>query len=366
MIARLLALAVLLAPSCASNGLVPIAKAQSRYDALDPSGVRGLAQARFQLASGHPAEARAALEELRRTHPECIYLALWQQEAEIAELGLDAVWPGRTGAAKPSEEQRDALEALRQRWRGRAEVTEARVVDFVAAARLETDAPAARLLLDGAERLDPRCAWVPYARAFLAAREDDWPAVNAEIERARALDPGHLPTRWLEAWTLARGGSPGVAHEALENWLERARGDARIDTQLVDEAELDLAVTSVLEGEPKAAREWLDQLEGQLSNPARALCARASAEEALGESEHALELAQKAAELDPNALLPLVQQALLWQHWRKDPARAETEWLKVLTLARSSPELGALFERLRARVMLDRRARALEKERPGS
>ncbi len=361
MIRRALALVLLFAASCASTTLVPIPKAQSAYDALDASGTRALAEARFQLASGHAAEARAALEELRRTHPDSIYLALWQQEAEIAALGLDGVWPGTSGAARPSEEQLHAMEQLRQRWRGRAEVTEARVVDLVAAARLETDAQAARVLLDGAAGLDPKCAWVPYARAFLAAREDDWPTVNAELARARELDPGHLPTRWLEAWTLARGGSPSLAHEALEAWLERARGDARIDTQLVNEAELDLAVISVLEGEPKAAREWLDQLEGQLSGAARALCARACAEEALGEPEQALELAQKAAEIDHNALLPLVQQALIWQYWKKDSARAETEWLKVLTLARSSPELGALFERLRARVLLDRRSREQEK-----
>jgi tetratricopeptide (TPR) repeat protein len=360
-IRRLFALGLLLAAACGGTSVRKLPPEQSRYDALDAEGLRGLREARALLASGHAEQAVAALGELRVQHAECVYLALWQEEAEISARGLESVWPGAGGSAAPSAEQRAAIAELRQLWRSRAAESgggeSGVVVELVAAARLEEQPADARALLDQAAALDPRCAWVPYARAFLAARENDWAEVDKQIARSIELDPGHLPTFWLESWTLARGGDPGKASEALSVWLERARNDARIDAQLLRGAELDLAVLSVIVGEPKVAREWLDKLESQLPGESRALCARACAEEALGHVEQALDLAQKAQAAAPNALLPLVQQALIWQYWKKDLERAEKTWGEVLTLARSSPELGALFERLRARVLLDRRAR---------
>jgi tetratricopeptide (TPR) repeat protein len=247
------------------------------------------------------------------------------------------------------------MEELRKLWRARAAA--GGVVECVAAARLESDPDAARALLERAEGLDPRCAWVPYGRAFLAARANEWSEVDAQIERSVALDPGHLPTYWLESWKLARNGKSEQASAALALWVERARGDARIDAQLVLGAELDLAVLGVLAGEPKVAREWLDRLERQLPGESRALCARASAELALGHVDQALALAVEAHAAAPNALLPLVQQALIRQHWQKDTAGAEQAWGEVLTLARASPEFSALFEQLRARVELERRAK---------
>jgi hypothetical protein len=351
----LLALGLCLAAGCGGTSVREIPLEQGRYDALDAESLRSLREARTLLERGHAEEAVAALAALRVRRPECVYLALWQQEAEISARGLDSVWPGAGAVVGPSPEQHSAIEELRSLWRARA--AEGGVVELVAAARLETDPAAARALLERAVVLDATCAWVPYARAFLAARESDWSAVEKQLARARELDPGHLPTFWLESWALARGGDPEAASEALTVWVERAQGDARIDPHLVRGAELDLAVLSVIVGEPKLAREWLDKLERELPGDAQALCARAAAEQALGRVDRALELAQQAQAAAPEALLPLVQQALIWQHWKKDPDRAEQAWSAVLSRARTSPELGALFERLRARVLLDRRAK---------
>ena len=354
---RLLALlGLLLAAACGGPSVRELARAQSRYDALDPLALRSLGESRALLSSGHAEEAVLALEALRVDHASCVYLALWQQEAEISARGLEAAWPGGSGTAPASAEQLAAIEELRALWRKRAE--EGGVVELVAAARLESDAAAARALLGRAAKLDAQCAWVPYALAYLAARANDWGECDKELARAQALDPGHLPTFWLQSWAKARGGDPAEASAMLALWVERARGDVRIDARLVQGSELDLAVLAVLEGEPKAAREWLDELEKQLPGESRALCARASAEQALGKIDRALELAQQAHTNAPTALLPLVQQALILQNWKKDPAAAEKVWAQVLTLARSSPEMGALFERLRARVLLDRRALA--------
>jgi tetratricopeptide (TPR) repeat protein len=353
---RLPALLLLLLASCGGPAVRELAPQQSRYDALDAPGLRALSEALGLLRSGHAAEAKTALQLLRTQHPECVYLALWQEESEISEAGLESVWPGSGGTAAPSAEQAAAMEALRAQWRARA--AEGGVVELLAAARLESDPAAARALLERADALDPHCAWVPYARAFLAARESDWGGVEKQIKRAIELDPGHLPTFWLESWTLARGGDAGAASAALELWVERAGGDPRIDPRLVRGAELDLAVLSVIVGEPKVAREWLDKLEGQLAAEPRALCVRACAEQALGHVDEALALAQQAQAAAPDALLPLAQQALLWQYWKKDPVHAQQAWGEVLTRARSSPELGALFERLRARVLLERHAKA--------
>ena len=352
---RLVALGLAFAAACGGPSVREPALEQGRYDALDSEGLRALGDVRTQIQSGHAEEAVAVLAQLRVQHPECVYLALWQQEAEIAARGLESVWPGAGGSVPPSSEQAAAMEELRKLWRARARA--GGVVECVAAARLESEPEAARALLERAEGLDPRCAWVPYGRAFLAARANEWSEVDAQLKRSIALDPGHLPTFWLESWKLARSGDSGEASAALALWVERARGDARIDAQLVLGAELDLAVLAVLAGEPKVAREWLDKLESRLPGDARALSARASAELALGHVDQALALAVEAHAAVPDALLPLVQQALIRQHWQKDAAGAEQAWGEVLTLARASPEFSALFEHLRARVELERRAK---------
>ncbi|MBK7643427.1 MAG: hypothetical protein IPJ19_10315 [Planctomycetes bacterium] len=362
MIRRLAALVLLLAAACGGPSVRELPREQSRYDALNITGLRGLRDARALLASGHAEEALVEISALRVEDPECVYLALWQQEAEISARGLESVWPGSGAGTPASSEQEAAMEQLRATWRARAE--SGGVVELVAAARLEQDPAAARALLERAAKLDPKCAWIPYARAFLAAQDDDWTAVQNELGRSVALDPAHLPTFWLEAWTLARGGDPQAASLALERWAERARGDPRIDEHLVQGAELDIAVLSVIVGEPKVAREWLDLLESELPGESRALCARACAEQALDHIDSALKLVRAAHEAAPNALLPLVQEALIWEHWKKDPQQAEEAWSAVLTAARSSPELGALFERLRARVVLDREAKAAAKPAP--
>jgi predicted Zn-dependent protease len=257
-------------------------------------------------------------------------------------------------SAFPAGAVRDsALDELRQRYRRAAE-EKPTVAHLVLAARLESDEPAAVLLLDRAQAIDPRCAWIHYARAWFAARANRWPDVKAEIASAKEADPGHMPTRWLDAWMLSRGGDLHEAIPALEAWLDKARGDTRLDPRMVREAELDLALLSILDGDPKRARDILEQLRDTEVDPGRKWGALAPTEQALDREREALAAAQRAEQLDPGEILPVVQQAILYESWLGDADAAEAAWTRALALARSSSDLGALLERVRARVHVER------------
>jgi tetratricopeptide (TPR) repeat protein len=255
-------------------------------------------------------------------------------------------------------------EDLRERYRQRAEEEpnaegSRRVASLVLAARVEPDPLAAQVLLDRAEKLDPRCSWCSYGRAFLAARSGDWAEVRTRMARAKAADPGHMPTLWLETWMLSRSGSHPEAIVSLDTWIEKAQGDPRLDPRLVSEAKLDRALLAVLDGDPKDAREILAELEADPRvDPARRSTVAAGAEQESGEPALALAAAEEAERHGPDDLLPIVQQALLHEMWLGDLQAAEADWTRALALARADPGLGSLLERARARVRLERFAAA--------
>jgi hypothetical protein len=153
---------------------------------------------------------------------------------------------------------------------------------------------------------------------------------------------------------LARGGSVEAAIPALEVWLDKARGDLAVDARLVHEAELDLALLAVLDGDPKRAREILSGLNDRDVDARRKWTAIAATDQALGEIRASLEAAQRAEQQAPGEILPVVQQALLYESWLGDPDAAEAAWTRALALARGSSDLGALLERVRARVHAER------------
>jgi hypothetical protein len=387
--------------ACWSSGAERIPDSISVYDVL-PEGPRAeFDAARREMEAGRIASAQARLSRLALEHPDNIEVGVWLQEAEIASAlgertasasvaptvppsrsppgaaasappaGADPIAPptGSAALAVPGSPQAGnaasaasdpRLDALRQRYARQAE-EHPTVARWVLAARVEPDEIAAKVLLDRAQALDPRCAWVHYARAWLAARASRWPEVKSEIALAKEMDPGHMPTRWLDAWMLARGGSVEAAMGALEVWLDKARGDLAIDVHLVHEAELDLALLSVLDGEPKRARDILSALNDRDVDTQRKWAAIAATDQALGEIRDSLAAAQRAEQEAPGEILPVVQQALLYESWLGDPDAAEAAWTRALALARSSSDLGALLERVRARVHAERLQAAREK-----
>ena len=345
----------LLGSACMSGYDARIPPSQSPYDAVAPAQLAVLAEARAQLLRGEWSRARTALEAACRTDPRSIPLGIWLQEAQLAEQGLSSEAGGPI-----SDPLRSArLDELTREWRLVAEAQPS-AASYVLAARLERDPATARVLLDRAESLDAACPWVPYARAFLAARERDWGQVSKQLEAALQLEPGHLQSRWLQAWTLARGGDPKEARARLRSWLDRTADDPRIEARLRGDAELDLALLELLGDDPSAATRSLAQLEGgSLSDEARIFCARASAAQARGDLAAALRLSEEASRRDPQALLPLIQQAILQQRYARDLERAYALWSQVEERSGTSRDFSAVLEQLRARVEQERLERAV-------
>jgi len=326
--------------ACWTAALRTIPETRSVYDDLPSEGMRLLAQARAELERGETEGARASLAGLSASYPRNIPVGILLQEAEL-----------RLAAARRGPET--AAEGLRERYRKRAE--EARTVEsLVFAARLEPDPLAAAVLLERGESLDPQCAWCPYGLAWSSARAGDWAGVRAGIARAKAADPGHMPTLWLETWMLSRSGNLSEAIVSLDTWIEAAARDPRIDSRLVLDARLDRALLAVLDGDSRQALRYLESLGDERIDRARLKMIQAGAQQGLGEVSAALAAAQEAEALDAQDLLPVVQQALLHEMWIRDSRAAEADWSRALEIAKTDPTLGSLLEVARARVRLER------------
>jgi tetratricopeptide (TPR) repeat protein len=334
----MLAAVLLLLPSCWSEALRLIPETRSPYDTLPDGALQHLAEARGDLASGNPAAACSVLSVLADEFPQNVPVGACRQEAEIA-------------LAKVRGETPD----LRETYRKRAE-EDLSVTNLILAARMEPDPEKAMVLLDRAEKLDPHCAWCSYGKAWLAARSGDWKEVHERVARAKAADPGNMPTRWLETWLLAREGGLAQAITSLTTWADRARDDPRIDPRLVLAADLDRALLAVLDGDPKLARSILADLKDASVDPARRKMIEAGAEQELGDGTAALAAAVDAERLKPDDLLPVVQQALLHEVWLGDSRAAEADWNRALEVSRNDPALSSLLERVRAHVRLERLA----------
>lgn len=327
--------------ACGTPGPRSIPVTTSRYDALPEADRAEFTVARARLAAGEVHEARAAFQRLFEADPDNVMFGIWLQEADL-----------RATRAEMGDEARAAAD-LSRRF---AEEANARptAANCVLAARLCADAAEAESWLARAERAAPDCAWVPYARAFVAARASDWPVARRELERARELDPGHLWSWWLDAWIATRTSSLDDAASLLEGFVERAEKDPRVEPRLLSEARLDLALVWTLRGDSRDARALLARVDPDDVDVARRLGALAAVEQALGELDEALAAVRAAAEAAPEDLLPAVQEALLCEEWLDDPVRAEEAWKRVLDKARNSPQVTSVLERTRATIRLER------------
>lgn len=345
------ALAAVLALACGGSHASWKPSETSRYDQLSEDEAIRFDGACRALERGELERAHELLVELAQRHPVHVAIGLWLQEAQLERL----IGEGRT--------REEALGALRERWLEQA-LARPSPRSWVLAARLAPTAQEALVEAGRALELDPLCAWAHYARANVLMGERRWSEAREAIAAALRAEPGHLRARRLEAAMIARAGAPRAGREAYEGWLEHAREEPTLDRRMIAGAEIDLALLELLDEEPRAARERLEEL-GPLSDDpaeeARRLLALAACHQALDDIDAALDAARKAQDVAPRGTLGLVQEALLLERWRERPAEAAEVWREVVELSREEGELSALLERMRAQVHLER-ARASEPE----
>lgn len=330
-IAMALALATLAA--CGAPGAILVPVTSTRFDALEAHQQAEFRAARQAFETQNFEAARAAFERLLVADPENVCIGTWFQECEFA-LG-------------------DSAETIAQRWAERA-ISVQSAPNEVLAARVATSPEERAAALARAEAIDARCAWIHYARAFDSAAVSEWSDARAHIARAKEADPGHVWTFWLEAWISTRTGSLEEAASALLGFIEVAREDPRIPRALLDQSRLDLALVWTLYDEPGDARDLLAEVDPNGPEAGRRFEAIALVRQALGDLKGALAAAQEAERVSPDDILPIVQQALLYDEWLQDEVRAEEAWKRVLEMARDSTRLVSALERTRASIRLER------------
>lgn len=335
-LARPALVALLVCAACSAPSSAPYPESSTRSDVIDAREIEPFLAARAALERG---DARAAAEGFARLladDPSNVPVGMWLQDAQIALAEGD-----------------EARRALVERTELAAERAPS-LASCVLAARLCADRTRALAWLDRAEALDPDSPWVAYGRAYLSAAAAEWGETRRWLSRALELDPGHPWARWLEAWLLARDGELAEASAVLDRWIATVRDDPRIDARRLAEARLDRAILDAQAGDADSARERLEALRGAPASAGRVAAVAAAIAGALGEWETALARARDAHDAEPNAVLPLLQEALLLDIARGDPKLAEAAWGRVIAATETRGDLVSLLERTRARARLER------------
>ncbi len=305
------------------------------YDQLRQVSPEEVAEVRRLRDAGDLATAHAYAARLCERERDNLPLARVLQDLELE----------RGGEAARERLLRQALERVER---------EPGVPALLLAARLEQDLEAARALLEAAMELEPDCAWVQYSLCHLEAMSEHWGPAGARLERALAIDPGHLWARRLQTMLMARAGQGSQAIEMLQRWLELTSESPYFAQRELDEARLDLAQLHLLADEPaRAHRELREMIDRRADDPRlqALLCAVLQAQD---RPHLALSSSRRAEELDPLAALPLVQQALLQEEWLGDLDAAREAWRRVLDSADQQSDLSAVLLALRARAALER------------
>lgn len=353
-----------LTAACRGTGSVSYAEEPGPYDRLSPVELDVLAEAARQRSAGELELARRRLDTLAAAVPGNLVAATALQDVELELLAAGLVVPGVAEAGARAT----PTAALYAVYSARAE-EEGTASACVLAARVAPGAQAREAWLGRALAEDPRCVWAHYALAWSHARERRYELARESLERALDLDPGHPPSRRLEAALLARGGELERAVAAYRAWIERYGEDPRPGARATAEARLDLASLLVLANEPEEALATLDDLDPDLlTDPAVAGLARVTALDQLDRTEEALAEARRLAQESPLDPRPRVLEALLLADRLRDPAGARAAWEDVLGRLDSAAEgagggagtyqaagdLTQLFLRLEARAALAR------------
>lgn len=361
-----------LSAACGAPRATWSARWRAPYATFDDELRVAFAEARAQADAGEADRAWRALDALCAANPDNLELALWRQEAELellervrraadAQPGVPAGEPAGEPLEPPFDPEGEPLEALRRHYLQAVELAPS-VAGFVLAARVEPDPVESEKLASRALDLDPRCAWAHYARAHALLRQqwkaERWREAREALDRALELDGSHLRGRRLEAWLDAQEGASERAARELVTWLNETEGDPRVTEPQRIAAELDLAATWILSGSPREARALLATREGEPRRRVRRLALLAVAEGELGDPAAALDAARRAEDAGREELLPLVQQALLFEHGLAQPDAARERWERVAERAAGRGDLAAMMQGLRAQVELERAARA--------
>ena len=346
----LLLLCAFLATACGSTPEGPDYEAAWRAEPeLQGADRDRFAAALDELAAGHSEPARDELLVLARRRSEVFVLQRWLQEAELA------IARERADYLRTAEhaEGLDPLRDLRESYRARAEDT-GTATDLLLAARLESDPPAALHLVDRALAADPEEDWAWYGRAHVLVRMGEWSAAREALRRCLELEPRHLAGLRLSAWVQAEAGSRGAAISELERWLALSAGDPTVGQGERDAALLDLALMLLQEGEEDRAETLLIDLADSGIDAERRHTALAAVYQARDEPLEALKATERARAADPDALMPVVQQALLVENHFDDPQRALELWRLTVKLSLLQDDLGAVLQRTRAQVHIGR------------
>jgi hypothetical protein len=293
-----------------------------------------LQRARIALDAKDWPVARAILERALEERPDDVGVALLLQDAELGAVG--------------GEPQR-LIERARERAAG-----EGGFLAHLLVARLDPDPAAALAAARASITADPKNPWGHYAEAYLLALGGDWTGAQASNARALDLDGGHRSAARLEAAILARAGKLDAAIIALRAWLDAVASDPRVAPSARVAARLDLAQLLVLARQDDDALAELVRLPEVGGASLRRACLEAAALQGLGRPGEALAASERAAAAEPNALAPLVQQALLQEHHLRDAQAARALWERVLASEGARAGLGSLLETLRARIALER------------
>ena len=312
---------------------------------LQPEVAIILQGARESLRGGDVSGASDRYSSLVAAHPDDPWLAVLYQETryQFAE-GL-------------KEEEAAALaQNLRGSYRERAEASPT-PMNFLLAARSETDAYAALYLTERALELDPTFAWGRYARAHALSLLGKMQDAKAEVERAVGLEPSLLPAWRLLAWLRSRSGERDLAIETWGIWLEAVRDDPRVSDAVRSEAICDLGLLLVRAKRHEEAIALLDTAlldlsELDLSSRSRSSSLLAVAASEAGALEEALLALETAREAEPKELLFIVQEALLLERLKPQSEAAHAAWSEVIRQTQGATDVGALLQRTRAEAYL--------------
>jgi hypothetical protein len=308
-LSRAVMLLAVLAPLTACRASRAYEPNPGPYDRIPALWEDDLVRARESFEEGDLAQCHATLLPLAEADPNVIPVRVFQQEVQLGLLGAGQEVAGLR--VPPREARLHLADIYAQRADANPSAT-----GYVLAARLDTDGDAALAHLEQAEALDPACVWVHYAKGWWLFSLRRFPEARESIEAVFELDGGHMSTMRLQASMFASAGDTLDAIEVLEKWLDRGEEDPLVDPRLRAEGQVDLAALLVLDDEAEAAIDLLASIRPELlPDPARARAelVRAAALEDLGLRTLALSAARRAKGADDDALLALVQQALLMQ-----------------------------------------------------